>query len=351
MSKGDKAMHILESSIFEHYLEDSMEEFIIDNIQRINQCQSAYEAKKIKAYFKANSINKPIYFTNTDITTFLKIKFKNYITSDDNKSNLIIEFKNHGLISDEKISNTIIKSKLLEIANDNYFLISSITDFYNAYILNHYLDTLRIKEYRDNIMEAINSVNAYIPNQISKVEQKYIQNNLKKSMLDYLYLAFSNGFTKNIIISNPGVTSANEGDAAQFLFVARAMLAGFNCSNVDLRSSRYDAVIDINDKILRVQVKGISDDSINFKNRNRGGEGNDPNSNRNKGKIISSKDIDLYVAVQKNTGICYIIPAKKIDEIISQLINQNKKTLSYSTSNLQYYKENWNIIYEVSKNK
>lgn len=80
-----------------------------------------------------------------------------------------------------------------------------------------------------------------------------------------MYLAFSNGFTKNIIISNPGVTNANEGDVAQFLFVARAMLAGFNCFNVDLKSSRYDAVIVITDKILRVLVKGISNNSIGLK--------------------------------------------------------------------------------------
>ena len=76
-----------------------------------------------------------------------------------------------------------------------------------------------------------------------------------------LYLALGNGFTNKRIDVNTGTKAANDGDSAQFLFLARAVLAGYTCSNVDVRSSRYDAVIDFNGHLLRVQVKGIKETS------------------------------------------------------------------------------------------
>ena len=350
MTKDEKILNTLKSTNFNNYRKDSIEDFIKDNIQNINFCLSAYDSKKISRYFKSTTINKPIYFTSTDIDTFLKRKFKKFIESDDNKIKIIDDFKKNELISDKTMVRKVIDYRLLNIANNHIFLVSSITDFYREYIMNQYLDNLITnKNYINNIIKVVNEVDTN-NFKISKVEKNFIQNDLRKTLIDFLYLTFSNGFTKNIVISNSGVTSANEGDAIQFLFIARAMLAGFNCSNVDLRSSRYDAVIDINNKILRVQVKGISK-NIRFKDRDRGGDGNDPSNLRNKGKVISSKDIDLFVAIQKNTGICYIIPAIKIDEIVDQLVKKNNKSLTYPISKLQEYKENWDIIYETSKNK
>jgi hypothetical protein len=94
--------------------------------------------------------------------------------------------------------------------------------------------------------------------------------------------------------------TANAGDSAEFIFVARAILAGFNCSSVDVRSSRYDAIIDYNKKLLRVQIKGISTgNSISFKDRDRGGQGIDHTHERNLGQRITSVDCDIYVAVDK----------------------------------------------------
>lgn len=109
-----------------------------------------------------------------------------------------------------------------------------------------------------------------------------------------------------------GVMTANAGDSAQFLFVSRAILAGFNCSNVDVRSSRYDAVIDYKKKIFRVQVKRIT-----------------------------AEDCDIYVAVDKQVGMCYIIPMKDIDPWDDDDID------SVNVSQLEEYRENWDIISEL----
>ena len=101
-----------------------------------------------------------------------------------------------------------------------------------------------------------------------KNEFKFIKTDLKKIIEKSLYIAMTNGFSNNINHINSGIMTANAGDSAEFIFVARAILAGFNCSSVDVRSSRYDAIIDFNDKLLRVQIKGISSgNNISFKDK------------------------------------------------------------------------------------
>lgn len=154
-------------------------------------------------------------------------------------------------------------------------------------------------------------------------------------------MSLQNGFSNNLLNLESGVMTANSGDSAQFLFVSRAILAGYNCSNVDVRSSRYDAVIDFRGELFKVQVKGITGNTVSFKDRDRGGRGIDTHNSRNIGKRITSEDCDIYVAVDKQIGICYIIPMKDIDPWTDEEIK------SVNIDRLSQYKENWNIIYEL----
>ena len=137
-----------------------------------------------------------------------------------------------------------------------------------------------------------------------------------------------------------GVMTANAGDSAQFLFLARAILAGYNCSNVDVRSSRYDAIIDYETKLFKVQIKGISGTTISFKDRDRGGRGIDTENERNQGKRITSEDCDIYAAVDKQMGICYIIPMKDVDPT-----EWKKDTMTLKEA--EKYRENWKIIADL----
>ncbi|MBQ2665085.1 MAG: hypothetical protein IJG16_13195 [Clostridia bacterium] len=156
-----------------------------------------------------------------------------------------------------------------------------------------------------------------------------------------LRLILQNGFSSNLNNIESGVMTANEGDSAQFLFLSKAILAGFNCSNVDVRSSRYDAVIDFKNKIFRVQIKGISGSTVSFKDRDRGGEGIDTHNARNIGKRITSDDCDIFAAVDKQVGLCYIIPMKDIDPWDDEQIK------NVNVKELEHYLENWGIIREL----
>lgn len=171
---------------------------------------------------------------------------------------------------------------------------------------------------------------------------EFIKNDLKKILQKSLYIALNNGWISNINHIDSGIMTSNAGDSAEFIFVARAILAGFNASSVDVRSSRYDAIIDNDGKLLRVQIKGISTgNSISFKDRDRGGQGIDYKHERNIGKRISSKDCDIYVAVDKQVGICYIIPMSWADKL------NDAECKNVNISKIQDFKENWDIIKSI----
>ena len=164
-----------------------------------------------------------------------------------------------------------------------------------------------------------------------------IQTDFKKVFCNSLHFNFQRGFPINLENLNSGVMVANAGDSHQFLFLARAILAGYECSNVDVRSSRYDAIIDYKNRLFKIQVKGItsSTPSISFRDRDRGGQGIDHNHERNKGKKITSKDCDIYAAVDKNSGVCYLIPMKWVDK------NGEEKLKMKEVSQ---FKEKWDVF-------
>jgi len=189
----------------------------------------------------------------------------------------------------------------------------------------------------------IDEIEKILDTQTLKNEFKFIKTDLRKIIEKSLYIAMTNGFSNNINHLESGIMTANAGDSAEFIFVARAILAGFNCSSVDVRSSRYDAIIDYNDKLLRVQIKGISSANfISFKDRDRGGQGIDHKHERNIGQRITSKDCDIYVAVDKQVGICYIIPMDWADKLSAE------KCKNIKLSEISRYKENWNIIKDMT---
>jgi len=184
----------------------------------------------------------------------------------------------------------------------------------------------------------INEIEKMVDNDL-KNEFNFIKTDLKKIIEKSLYIALTNGFTNNINHIDSGIMTANAGDSAEFIFVARAILAGFNASSVDVRSSRYDAIVDYEGKLLRIQIKGISTgNNISFKDRDRGGQGIDHHHEKNKGKRITSKDCDIYVAVDKQVGICYIIPMSWADEL------SDEECKNVNLSKIEQFKENWEIL-------
>lgn len=234
------------------------------------------------------------------------------------------------------------KSRIKTIAESFEIGETELKKFYTTYFFKQISEKIDLSELSINNIDYIDSK---LDNE-SKKAFNFIKNDMKKIIEKALYIAMTNGFSTNINHIESGVMTANAGDSAEFIFVARAILAGFNCSSVDVRSSRYDAIIDFNDVLLRVQIKGISTGNvISFKDRDRGGQGIDHTHERNIGKRITSKDCDIYVAVDKQVGICYIVPMKWADLLTDDECKNVK------LNQIEQYKENWEIVKELAKER
>lgn len=232
------------------------------------------------------------------------------------------------------------KNKIKQIATKFGLKDSELKQYYQTRFFKNISDVIDLEVLSQTNLEEIEKL---LDTENLKNEFKFIKTDLKKIIEKSLYIAMTNGFSNNINHINSGIMTANAGDSAEFIFVARAILAGFNCSSVDVRSSRYDAIIDFNNKLLRVQIKGISSGNIiSFKDRDRGGQGIDHKHESNIGKRITSKDCDIYVAVDKQVGICYIIPMEWADKL------SDEKCKNIKLSEVLEYKENWNIIKDMT---
>lgn len=297
----------------------NIEDFIKANISAINE--------KITD-FKENS-GKP--FIDVDIRNYLQEKFKSDIKDIKIVDKLLLELKN----ADFK------KSKIIDIANKYCYYKTHLEKFYKTSIFAKIFNNFDRTEIIELVIKTLDN-----KENINKLEIKFIEKDLKNIIDKSFFVATQGGFSSDLQNSEMGLRTANEGDSAQFLFIARAILAGFNCSNVDVRSSRYDAIIDYNSVLLRIQIKGISSNNvISFFDRDRGGQGIDHNHERNKGKRITSKDCDIYVAVDKQVGICYIVPMSFADNL------DDDKAKNVKLDDIENYLENWQVVKDLANSK
>lgn len=292
----------------------NIEEFVKENIEEINKSISNFKESRKREY------------NDVEIKKYLRTKiFDELYVNPNNTEKIIEEFSTIGF---KKSKIDYLANKYIYYKNDLLKLIETYTfSLFNNEVLKN----------EDKIISIIiNDVFSLV--NMSSVQKNYIKNDFEKIMRKSLFISTKNGFPTNIINIESGVMTANAGDSAQFLFLSRAILAGYNASNVDVRSSRYDTIIDFKGRLLKIQVKGISSDIVSFKDRDRGGQGIDYRHERNRGKRITSKDCDIYVAVDKQIGICYLIPMYIIDTW------PDEKIISVKTSELIEYRENWQVI-------
>jgi len=288
--------------------------FIDKYINQINESGFKVVFKKIDS--ESNPFN-----SITDLHEYLSNKIHNEF--DSHKNEIYLNWKKENFV----------KARIKDIANTYKFKKGHLEDYLLRLVGNKMCDSLENNKIDSIISDFVNN----IENSYSDVGFKSIKSDFIKVFKNSLLFNFQRGFPINLENLNSGVMTANAGDSHQFLFLARAILAGFNCSNVDVRSSRYDAIIDYNNKLYKIQVKGItsSESTIKFRDRDRGGQGIDHTHERNRGKKITSKDCDIYAAVDKNTGVCYLIPMNWVDE---------NKIETLRISEIKRFKESWDIF-------
>ena len=289
---------------------DDLGLYVSDNIEAINT--------KISD-FKKNNATQAVY-DDIDIKEYLKNKLAEELPTV--KNAMLVRFAGYGFQ----------KNKISDVANEFVFYKKDIENIFVSLVFEELQN-----DYGDAMCNSVTS--GILDNStLSDEKKRFLKKDSSEVVRKSTYMITKDGFQVNLNNINSGVMTANAGDSAQFLFVSRAILAGYNCSNVDVRSSRYDAVIDYKGMIFKVQVKGISGSTVSFKDRDRGGRGIDTHNDRNIGKRITSADCDIYVAVDKQVGLCYIIPMVDVDQWDDDAIK------SVNVKQLEQYLENWNEI-------
>jgi len=283
-------------------------------------------------------IRKDIVLINSKISSF---KNKDEIIRHlKKKFDALTNFEKEQLWEDFKNEN-FIKTRISEIAINKVLYKKHVGDYLESKMLNIIEEKCKENSY-DLLSEIMSkSLLTELDFPLDEKETKILIKRLSKSIRSLFPLILSDGFSTNLSSVDTGIMTSNAGDSAQFLFIARAILAGFDSSNVDVRTSRYDAIVGYKGKTFRVQVKGISGNTIYFKDRARGGQGIDYTHERNKGRRITKEDCDIYVAVNKKNGLVYLIPI--------EVVEQSKEKVS--TNEMKKYLEYWSIFDELLDQK
>ena len=130
------------------------------------------------------------------------------------------------------------------------------------------------------------------------------------------------------------------GYAAESLVIGRAMLCGYIIFFKAWRDSKYDAVLDADGVLYRVEIKGTTVDidsagaTISTTSGARAGQQISREAESRK-KPLNTTDCEWLIATTSMTGVCWIIPVEVIEILeVEQL----------PVKNLGLYREKWDIF-------
>ncbi len=141
--------------------------------------------------------------------------------------------------------------------------------------------------------------------------------------------------TVNIAGMPGGSFRSIAGYASESLVVGRAMLCGYIIFVKAWRDSKYDAVLDANGSLFRIEIKGTSGDkNISTSSGGRAGEqiSRDAESRE---RPLSKIDCDWLIATTSMDSHCWVIPIEFIEIL---------EAMSISLADLEQFKEKWSIF-------
>ena len=140
---------------------------------------------------------------------------------------------------------------------------------------------------------------------------------------------------KNITgLDTSGTFRSLNGAADENVFIGKASKAGFFCFFKVWRDMPYDAVLDYENILYRVEVKGSSYGIYDLTRGGRSGAQIDRNA-VNRTRRITRDDCDFVVCVDSNNGDCFILPVDILD-----ITNRQ----SFRTGALEPFKEKWKLF-------
>ena len=151
--------------------------------------------------------------------------------------------------------------------------------------------------------------------------------------------------TKNLANLDVGSYRSVLGYAGESIAIGRALVCGYNLFFKAWRDAKYDAVLDSNNNLFRVEIKQTSgDSSLTLTSGGRGGKqikDEVKKGDESREKVLSTDDCDFVIGVQSLRGNCWIIPVELLEIL-------GKKSITISQ--LSIFDEKWKVFDFSSKN-
>jgi len=126
------------------------------------------------------------------------------------------------------------------------------------------------------------------------------------------------------------------GYASESLVVGRAMLCGFIIFVKAWRDAKYDAVLDVDGELYRIEIKGTGAGStFSTTSGQRAGVQIIKEKGKSKDKPLNTHDCDWLIATTSTDSYCWVIPIEFIE--ILQL-------KSLSIKQIEFFKEKWSVF-------
>ena len=151
--------------------------------------------------------------------------------------------------------------------------------------------------------------------------------------------------TKNLANLDVGSYRSVLGYAGESIAIGRALVCGYNLFFKAWRDAKYDAVLDSNNNLFRVEIKQTSgDSSLTLTSGARGGKqikDEVKKGDESREKVLSTDDCDFVIGVQSLRGNCWIIPVELLEIL-------GKKSITISQ--LSIFDEKWKVFDFETKN-
>ena len=140
--------------------------------------------------------------------------------------------------------------------------------------------------------------------------------------------------TKNIVQMPEGSFRSIIGYAGESLAIGRALICGYNLFFKAWRDAKYDAVLDANGYLFRIEIKQTTTSILGTSSGGRSG--------RQINKAVASREVpistidcDFILGIQSLNGKCWIIPVE-----IVEILKRKSLPLNF----LDYFEEKWEIF-------
>ena len=141
--------------------------------------------------------------------------------------------------------------------------------------------------------------------------------------------------TKNLTGVEKGKFRSIAGYAGESIAIGRALLCGYNLFFKAWRDAKYDAVLDYEGVLFRIEIKQTATtERISVTSGGRSGKQID-RSAQSREKVLSTADCDFLIGVQVLSGACWIVPIELVEIF-------EKKSLRFDS--IEPFSECWNLF-------